>query len=530
MPSANALFPLTTRQACLDKMVDQMSYDIIIIGGGASGIGIALEAITRGYQVLLLERDDFSKGTSSRSTKLIHGGVRYLANADFGLVRGAAVERARLLRNAPHLVRNLSFIVPLYSWKNAVKYYTGLKFYDWISSGFSPGPSQWLSTRQLIKALPGIKRAKLFGGISYHDGQFDDSRLAINLVQTLWQKGGHAINYAAVTGLLKNKDGKICGVQFLDRESGKSIETKAKTVVNATGVFAGNILQMDEPQAARIITVSQGIHLVLDKKFLSGEHALMIPKTSDGRVLFAVPWHGKLVVGTTDTEVDEAVDEPVALENEIQFILDTAANYLAHPPGRKDVLSVFAGLRPLAVPQQKDIKTKTISRNHKIIVSKSGLFTMLGGKWTTYRKMGEDLVDKMEKELQWPATRSITKNLRIYGYQNGNNWQDPLFFYGNESGEIRKAVNEAPQNMLSSELNLHAVQVEWAVEKEMARTVEDVLARRTRALFLNASEAIRIAPAVADIMARCLHKEPGWTARQIDSFNSVAANYLIRKG
>jgi glycerol-3-phosphate dehydrogenase len=364
--------------------------------------------------------------------------------------------------------------------------------------------------------------------VLYHDGQFDDSRLAINLVQSIWENGGYAINYMQVINLQKNDKGKINGATVVDMETKKLYELKAKAIVNATGVFVDAILQMDKPGSAKTICVSQGVHLVIDKKFYPSTEAMMIPETSDGRVLFAVPWHDKVVFGTTDTPVDEASLEPQALEKEISFILETAGNYLLTQPQRSDVLSVFAGLRPLAVPETGQQKTKEISRSHKIIVSASDLFTILGGKWTTYRRMGEDMVNRIEKELKWTHKRSVTASLHIHGYAADTNWNDPLYFYGSDASSIKQQMNGTTNEWLSEELKIHTQQIIWAVEYEMARTAEDVLSRRTRALLLNAKESQRIAPAVISIMASKLGKGEQWKEEQLKSFIKLSEQYILK--
>jgi glycerol-3-phosphate dehydrogenase len=518
---------MTDRAAYIDKIAATSEWDIAVIGGGATGLGIALDAVARGYKTILVEQADFAKGTSSRSTKLVHGGVRYLAQGDVKLVREASIERGLLYRNAPHLVKDQTFIVPVYTWWDRLKYTIGLKLYDRIAGKLRMGPSVFISRKETTKKLPGINTRHLKGGIMYHDGQFDDSRLAINLVQSIWEHGGDAINYAKVTGLLKNEDGKIGGVMIIDTETQRAYSIKAKAVVNATGVFVDDILQMDQPGVRRTVCVSQGVHVVLDKKFYPSSDALMIPKTSDGRVLFAVPWHDKVVLGTTDTPVEEASLEPQALEKEIAFILDTAGAYLSTKPQRSDVLSVFAGLRPLAAPQNESQKTKEISRSHKIIVSASHLFTMLGGKWTTYRKMGEDMVNRIEKELKWQHRQPATATLHIHGYDNEINWQDPLYFYGSDAPLLRQQMNGSSNEWLSEELKIHRIQISWAVKHEMARTVEDILSRRTRALLLNARESRRIAPEVASIMARLLGKDKRWELEQLKSFNRLTEQYIL---
>jgi glycerol-3-phosphate dehydrogenase len=519
----------TTRIAYLSQLSERgREWDIVVIGGGATGLGIALDATARGYKTLLVEQADFAKGTSSRSTKLVHGGVRYLAQGDIRLVREASIERGLLYRNAPHLVKDQTFIVPVYTLWDRLKYTIGLKLYDRIAGDLRLGASVFISAEETLKKMPGINATNLKGGIVYHDGQFDDSRLAINLAQSILEAGGDAINYVKVTGLLKNANGHISGIQVKDEETNALYSFKAGAVVNATGVFVDDILQMDKPGSAKTICVSQGVHIVLDKKFYPSEDALMIPNTSDGRVLFAVPWHGKVVVGTTDTPVDEASLEPTALEKEIAFILETAGNYLTTKPQRGDVLSVFAGLRPLAAPQNGRQKTKEISRSHKIIVSPSRLFTILGGKWTTYRKMGEDMVNRIEKELHWKHKQPATASLHIHGYASNMNWSDPFYFYGSDASLLKAQMNGHANDWLSEELKIHETQVTWAVQHEMARTVEDVLARRTRALLLNAKESRRIAPRVAVIMSKLLGKDEKWITAQVEQFNKLTDQYILK--
>ncbi len=519
-----------TRETLLEQIKNvQLVLDVLVIGGGATGFGVALDAVARGYKTLLIEQSDFAKGTSSRSTKLVHGGVRYLAQGDFRLVREASVERGLLCRNAPHLVKNQTFIIPIYNYWDMLKYTMGLKLYDWISGKLTLGSSVFISRKKTMQSMPGINAHSLLGGVLYHDGQFDDSRLAINLVQSIIENGGCAINYMKVTGLVKNQDQIINGATIEDAESGKKYKIKTKSVVNATGVFVDAILQMDNPSGKKTICVSQGVHLVLDKKFYPSDHALMIPETSDGRVLFAVPWHNKVVVGTTDTLIAEASLEPQALEKEVAFILQTASKYFTKQPKRSDVLSVFAGLRPLAAPLEGEHKTKEISRSHKIIVSASKLFTILGGKWTTYRKMGEDMVNRIEKELNWSHKKTPTATLHIYGYADGVNWNDPLYFYGSDTSRIRQRMNGNANEWLSESLKIHEMQVHWALEHEMARTVEDVLSRRTRALLLNARESILIAPVVAKIMATGLKKNDEWVKEQVEEYTKLANQYILKQ-
>lgn len=515
------------RNDVLNRIKSVPVWDVLVIGGGATGLGIALDAASRGYKVLLVERSDFAKGTSGRSTKLVHGGVRYLAQGNIKLVREASIERGLLKRNATHLVKDQVFVVPVYNRWSMLKYTIGLKLYDWIAGSLSLGDSVFISKEETIKKLPGVRTAGLKGGVLYHDGQFDDARLAVNLAQTIASYGGEVINYTGVTALLKDDAGNINGAVLKDMEADETFHVKAKAVVNATGVFADDILQMDEPGGRKTICASQGIHLVLDKSFLPSDHALMIPQTSDGRVLFMVPWHDKLVVGTTDTPVENITCEPEALEAEIDFVLSTAAAYLAAKPERKDVLSVFAGLRPLSAPGDNRQQTKEISRSHKIKISPSKLFTMLGGKWTTYRKMAEDMLNSIERELHWPQKKCITKTLPIHASGHEANWNDPLYYYGNDLPSLREQINKNPGGWLSLSLNIHEQQVIQAVRHEMARTVEDVLARRTRALLLDARESRRIAPRVAAIVAAELNKPAAWQEEELQSFYDLSAKYLL---
>ena len=520
----------TLQEEQIQKITDpSYLWDLLVIGGGATGLGIALEAASRGYKTLLVEQADFAKGTSSRSTKLVHGGVRYLAQGNMKLVREASVERGRLLRNAPHVVRNQTFIIPVYKQWEKWKYLAGLKLYDWISGRLTLGPSSFISKEETMAMLPGIKTNGLLGGVKYHDGQFDDARLAVNLFQTIIEQGGCALNYMKVTGLRKNEEGVICGAMIKDCETAISYPISAKAVVNATGVFVDDILQMDNAAAPKSICVSQGVHVVLDKKFLPSSHALMIPETSDGRVLFAVPWYNRVVIGTTDTPVPKASLEPIAMEQEIEFILETAAGYLTQPPQKSDVLSVFAGLRPLAMPTDGKQKTKEISRSHKIIVSPSNLFTILGGKWTTYRKMGEDTVDFIENKCSWTHRKSITKSLRIHGYTENVTQGSPFYFYGSDAAFLKQGMSANEKDWVSRSLQIHHTQIRWAINYETARTVEDMLSRRTRALLLDATESIRIAPDVARLMALELGRDEQWIEYQITSYTELARQYLIQE-
>jgi glycerol-3-phosphate dehydrogenase len=518
------------RQNILTQLTDSKAeFDILVIGGGASGMGSALEAASRGYKTLLLEQSDFSKGTSSRSTKLVHGGVRYLAQGNISLVLEALRERGRLKRNAPHLVKDQSFIIPCYQWWCVPFYTIGLTLYDLLAGKRSISRSVPLSKKGVQRALPTLKKSRLRGGVRYYDCQFDDARLNLNLCQTLFEHGGLALNYMEVTGLKMDK-GRVKGVNATDLETGREFVIAAKSVINATGVFVDQILKMEDPKARDVVKPSQGIHLVMDRSFLKGQEALMIPKTSDGRVLFAVPWHNRVVVGTTDVEKQVAELEPHAEETEVNYILETAKLYMIDAPGREDVLSVFTGLRPLAAPSAEGKKTKEISRGHKIFESNGGLVTVIGGKWTTYRKMGEDVVDTAVSRADLPIKRSVTKDLKIHGYQENTNLSDPLYWYGSDRLILNELIRKDPEmgEVLSEKLHIYKAQVVWAAREEMARTLEDCLSRRIRALQLDAGESIRIAPRAAEIMAKELGYNKGWIDRQVKEFSQLASDHLLK--
>jgi len=500
-------------------------WDIVIIGGGASGLGAAVDAASRGYRTLLLEKSDFAKGTSSRSTKLVHGGVRYLQNGDISLVIEALKERGIMRKNAPHLVQDLSFVIPSYDWWNSPFYGIGLKIYDMMAGNLGLGPSTLLDRQETIDLIPNVKKKGLRGGVIYHDGQFDDARMAISLAQTAENQGASLINYCGVTSLVKEGD-MITGVTAKDEFSGEEFSISAKVVINATGVFSDQIIQMDQPGSRKLIVPSQGVHIVLDKSFLNGPHAIMVPHTTDGRVLFAVPWNDYVVVGTTDTLIEQTLEEPIALEEEIAFILENAGAYMTTPPTRADVKSVFSGLRPLAAPEDNGSATKEISRHHKVTVSTSGLVSILGGKWTTYRKMSEDLINTAQSVGGLPERACISHSLPIHGYDYNSDWSNPLHVYGTDIEKIHK-LDEAGNESLSDQLHLTKNQIFWAVREEMAMTVEDVLARRSRALFLNAETTLALAPKVAKIIAEEAGHDQDWIDQQIKEFNALAQNYLL---
>ncbi|MDG2386290.1 MAG: glycerol-3-phosphate dehydrogenase/oxidase [Flavobacteriaceae bacterium] len=510
----------------LDQLEKEQQWDVAIIGGGASGLGIALDSASRGHKTILLEKNDFAKGTSSRSTKLVHGGVRYLQNGDISLVIEALRERGIMRKNAPHLVRDLSFVIPSYDWWSSPFYGIGLKVYDMMAGKLGLGPSTILNREETLKYLPNVKKEGLRGGVIYHDGQFDDARMAVSLVLTADQEGATLLNYVEVTGLEKEKD-MLTGIQITDCIDGSKKTIKAKVVVNATGVFSDQIIRMDQPEAKPMIRPSQGVHLVIDKSFLQGDHAIMVPHTTDGRVLFAVPWNGQVVVGTTDTPIDDALEEPIPMEEEIDFILENASAYMTKKPHRKDVKSVFVGLRPLAATNNNKESTKEVSRHHKIIVSTSGLVSVLGGKWTTYRKMAEDAVNTIQMVGGFQDRKCTTETLPILGNDFNVDFTNPYHFYGTEAPKIKALNPEKANQSLSEKLFISENQVLWAVQEEMAMTLEDVLARRTRCLFLDAYETEKIAPEVAKIMSKVLKKDAQWIEKELEKFSLILKKYQL---
>jgi glycerol-3-phosphate dehydrogenase len=509
----------------------EKTWDFIIIGGGATGLGIAVDAASRGYSTVLLEQSDFAKATSCRSTKLVHGGVRYLQKGDIGLVIEALHERGYLRKNAPHLVRNQRFVIGNYLWWEKPFYTIGLTLYDLLSGTKRMGNSHPLSKKEAIRRVPQIEQKNLKGGVSYHDGQFDDSRLAINLMQTAIEKGAITVNYVKVSGLLKNSDGRISGIVAHDNIDGGNFELKGQCIINATGIFVDDIIKMDNPGVMPMVRPSQGVHLVVDSSFLGGEDAIMIPKTSDGRVMFGVPWHNRVILGTTDIPVKEFVLEPMAREEEIDFILETAGRYLTKKPQRKDVLCVFAGLRPLAAPKVNtdESKTKEISRSHKLLVSQTGLLTITGGKWTTYRKMAEDTVDLAVKRNGLPPGKCQTRHLKIHGYLENSNDASWLAVYGSDQDDILRLQKDNPAyaEKLHDGFDFTVGEVVWAVRNEMAMTIDDVLARRIRALYIDARVSVEMAPGIASIMARELKKDKTWEGAQIQEYTEMAKAYIL---
>jgi glycerol-3-phosphate dehydrogenase len=502
-------------------------WDILVIGGGATGVGIAVDAASRGLDVALVDGSDFGKGTSSRSTKLVHGGVRYLEQGNVSLVMEALKERGILRENSPHLVRDLAFVVPNYEWWEAPFYGIGLRLYDLLAGKYGFGPSRNLSRDETLERIPTLKTEGLRGGVIYYDGQFDDARLLIHLAQTACEQGATLVNYCPVVALTRGGDGFINGAIAHDEEKGEELEIRARAVVNATGPFADRVRSIADPGASPLLAPSQGIHLVLDRSFLPGDDAIMVPHTPDGRIMFAIPWHAHTLVGTTDTPIFEVSLEPGPLPEEIQFVLNTASTYLHRAPGSRDVLSTFAGIRPLVMAGGGK-STASLSRDHVIHVDRNGLLTIVGGKWTTYRSMAEDCVNHAVMLGSLDERPCRTRDLKIHGYHRSAERFGDLAVYGTDAMAIQDMIRSEPAlgEKMHPELPYRAAEIVWGARTEMARTLEDCLSRRTRALLLNARAAAEAAPRAAALMAGELGRSGSWMAEQVESFTRLAEKYL----
>jgi glycerol-3-phosphate dehydrogenase len=519
---------MMTRSDLLARLREHSDpYDVLVIGGGATGAAVALDAASRGYSTALIERHDFGEGTSSRSTKLVHGGVRYLEQGNVPLVMEALHERGILKQNAPHLVSELAFVVPNYEWWEAPFYGIGLRIYDLLAGRYGFGVSRNLSRDETLGKIPTLKEEGLRGGVVYYDGQFDDARLLIQMILTAIERGATAVNHCEAVDLLRGDDGFVDGARILDRVSGGEFELRARVVINATGAFSDRVRQLADSDAAPMIAPSQGVHLVFDRSFLPGESAILVPHTADGRVMFAIPWNGHTLVGTTDTPVDVAPVEPVPFADEVAFILETAAQYLDHAPARDDILSAWAGIRPL-VKADGSGGTAALSRDHSIHIDRNGLLTIAGGKWTTCRKMAEDCVDQAALLAGLQERICVTRTLHIHGFHLNAKQFGHLGVYGSDAMRIQDIVRQRPElgTAMDEELPFAGAEVVFAARFEMAQTLADVLSRRVRALPLNAKAALRMAPEAGGLLADELGRSQDWADGQVAEFRKLAAGYL----
>jgi glycerol-3-phosphate dehydrogenase len=540
----------TDRQLLTARLAEHVSYDIAIIGGGATGLGVALDAALRGFSVILLESHDFAKGTSSRATKLVHGGVRYLAQGNIALVREALHERTTLLHNAPHIAQPLPFVMPSYKFWEAPFYGIGLKMYDALAGKAGLGATEFLNAKQTLHCLPTLQTTGLKGGVKYWDGQFDDARLALALARTAAKEGALLVNYCKATKLI-HEAGKLVGLECQDQETRKKYKISAGCIINAAGVWVDDIRQQDgealqayqaitqsKTAAAKkqkpmqdIVAPSQGVHVVVDREFMPTDHAMLIPKTADGRVLFAVPWLGKTILGTTDTPREDLAREPEPFKEELDFILNESANYMSKAPTRADVKSIWVGLRPLVKPPEDDSdnnnkSTKKLSREHTVLVSNSGLVTVTGGKWTTYRAMAEDVLEQcMSSHLLKTRPAGVTVNFPLVGAQHKDKNRikmhsmggpQGLHSYGDEADFVDSL--EGAGNILRP--GFTESMIRFAARYEYARTVEDVLARRSRLLFLDAKQAGKLGAKVADVLETETGHDP-----QLAAFLGLARQY-----
>jgi len=524
---------MTGYAGCMNKRAEAFAQledtktkklDVLIVGGGATGLGLAVDAATRGYRTALVEAGDFAQATSSRATKLVHGGVRYLVSGQIHLVYEALRERKIMMENAPHLVHPLPFVTPAYKWFDLPYYGFGLKAYDVLSGRSSVGPTRILSASETRKRVPGIAAHGLKGSVLYYDGQFDDARLALALARSAEDHGAIVVNYARCEALHKTR-GKVTGVQLVDMETGSSFEVHARTVFNATGIFVDQLRDHDQPSSPQMLSVSRGTHIVVPGDVLGHENAIMVPKTTDGRIIFAIPWLGKVVIGTTDISTSTVKMEPGHEASEIEFLLETINPYLSRPLEKSDILSVFSGLRPLVTGGQ--VKSSKLSREHTIEVSASGLITVAGGKWTTYRRMAEDTLATAIHQGMLPTRPCITRTIRLHGAPAQPSSNGSLARYGTDAGEIAALWESDPQMrmQIDPELPFTRAEVVFAARSEMARTLEDVLSRRTRALLLDAKAAQRSAPVVAKLLGAELGHGAEWIEQETGRFVALAQQF-----
>ena len=544
---------MRSRSEAIERIAGN-SFDLCVIGGGATGAGCALDARLRGLKTTLLDGGDFASAASSASTKLVHGGVRYLEQAvkkldlaEYRMVQAALGERIRMLKNAPHLAHAAEFLVPVFSWTQALYYKAGMTMYDWIAGKNNLFPSRFLSREETLRRMPSLRKEGLHGAVSYSDGQFDDSRYDLGLVQTFVEAGGEALNYARVTGFAKDAGGKLTGATARDQLSGREFTIQARAFVNATGPASDSVRQLASPDAHRRLRPSKGVHILFPLDEFQSKDALLVPKTEDGRVIFAVPWQGRLLVGTTD---DEATPETkmIVLREEAEYLLRQLNPYLAKPLRLEQIVSGISGLRPL-VAAREGHGTKELIRDHEVeIDARSGLISILGGKWTTHRLMAEDTINAVQGALGETITASLTKEKVLAGAAGFT--EEYWRILAKEYGIAEAAAQHLAQKfgtratevlaLARADTSLAAAlvpglphiraEVAYAIRNEMAQTIEDILARRLGLQLFDWRASILAAPVVADLLAQELAWPREERDRAIAGYTSKISGFLKTLG
>ncbi|KAH8283525.1 hypothetical protein KR018_004947, partial [Drosophila ironensis] len=546
---------MPTRPQQIKSLMGDQDFDVLIIGGGATGAGCALDSVTRGLKTALVEQDDFASGTSSRSTKLIHGGVRYLQKAILGLdfeqyrmVKEALQERATMLESAPHLTHALPIMLPVYTWWQVPYYWVGIKCYDLVAGDRNVKSSYYLSKKDALELFPMLKKDKLCGAIVYYDGQQDDARMCLAVALTAARYGATVCNHVEVKELLKKDDGSgkqvLCGAKVKDHISGKEFTVKAKCIINAAGPFTDNIRKMDDPITKNICSPSSGVHIVLPGYYSPDQMGLLDPSTSDGRVIFFLPWKGHTIAGTTDVPC-KVNRTPIPTGKEIQFILNEVRKYLDMEVRSGDVLSAWSGIRPLVSDPNKH-DTQSLARNHIVHVSPSNLVTIAGGKWTTYRVMAEHTIDAAIKacDLTPKHRHTMTTSLKIEGAQG---WTPTMYIrlvqdcglecevaqhlaksYGDRAFAVSKMASLTGKrwpiigNRIHPEFPYIDAEIRYGV-REYACTAVDMIARRLRLAFLNVQAAQEALPLIVDIMGEELNWSKDKKERQIKAATDFLA-------
>ena len=541
-------------RALAREVIEARVFDVCVIGGGATGAGCALDAQLRGLRAVMLDAGDFASAASSASTKLVHGGVRYLEQAvkrlnleEYRMVQNALKERVYMLSNAPHLAHASEFVVPVYSWSQAAYYRAGMMMYDWLSGKHGLFPSRYLSREETLRRMPGLRREGLRGAVAYSDGQFDDARYDISLVKTFARAGGQALNYARVTGFSRDTSGKLEAACVLDELAQEEFAVKARVFVNATGPASDAVREMASPGATKRMRPSKGVHILFPLEAFPSEDALLVPRTEDGRLIFAVPWLGRLLVGTTDEEATPQ-SRMIVLRAEAEYLLRQLNPYLSKPLRLEQIVSGLSGLRPL-VAARNGRDTKKLIRDHEVeIDAASGLISIQGGKWTTHRLMAEETIDAVQKAMAEPVLPCLTKQHALAGAEGYTEdyWKqlrDGFCIeeatakhlagkFGTEAERVLRLCDERKEWSEPLAVGTPAIQAEavYCIREEMAVTIEDLLARRIGIQFSDWKKAIQAAPFAADLLAR----ELGWNedeeAEAVKSYTAKIQGFLRELG